>query len=774
MPTIHSLQGISDYYMPNYIIQLFGLPGIWTQLIHLVFAGLGSYVLLRYIKINFISALFGAVMFLMTPYMNVCIVHGHGSQLMTAAYIPWICWALLKLSKNQNLKNLGLLGILLGFQLQRGHIQIAYYTWLIIGIFVLYKFFTELKYNLKFYYYLFGSSIAALLMSASIIWPGYIYSGYSVRGAEKGIQSLTYFTDWSFSFKEMITFIIPSFYGFGGKTYWGNVGVNVEGMEHAYPMTDFPNYLGIFVVIFIFYGLIKLYKDKTYIFFVTLSIFFLLLSMGKNFFLFELLFESMPFFNKFRAPMMALMVSQFGFTILAALGFHQFIKNLNDNKKQTLVIFTSTTGILILIFLMFKNLFSETTIQYYYQTLNISLKNQIEIFQPIVRDMVYSDINTLIFILLSISILSGLLLYSTIKNKTIYHILSIGVILFSIIDLYLVNSYIIDPKPIKINSGAEFSSIEYQEIEQSKIKKNNARKLMVSENNLMENYKDNDLEIIKILKNNGYMLNGSKMWNSKLVRLHLNTYKFPSYRILSQTGFPEAGGNWAAYFGYHDINGYHPAKLKNYHILFESNMNKIKNDKQYNENDEYYYYVNLLRLMNVKKLVNWNSTWNISDIKINSLNRAFFVNNLIQYNNNDELLEKIILPDFEPTELSYTKNDIPEFYPKDPESRINEKTSFWSPNKIEIDLNIKNHNHFIGLSEIYYPNWEITSHDIDIIQINGLLRGFIAPPGNYTIVMEFNHNDIKYATIISFFWSFELSGWVVYIILRRLWGHLLF
>ena len=43
MPTIHSHQGISDYYMPNYIIQLFGLPGIWTQLIHLIFAGLGAF-----------------------------------------------------------------------------------------------------------------------------------------------------------------------------------------------------------------------------------------------------------------------------------------------------------------------------------------------------------------------------------------------------------------------------------------------------------------------------------------------------------------------------------------------------------------------------------------------------------------------------------------------------------------------------------------------------------------------------------------------------------
>ena len=56
----------------------------------------------------------------------------------------------------QNLKNLGLLAILIGFQLQRGHIQIAYYTWLMIAIFVLYKVATS-KFSPTFYYYLFGS-----------------------------------------------------------------------------------------------------------------------------------------------------------------------------------------------------------------------------------------------------------------------------------------------------------------------------------------------------------------------------------------------------------------------------------------------------------------------------------------------------------------------------------------------------------------------------------------------------------------------------------------
>ena len=106
----------------------------------------------------------------------------------------------------------------------------------------------------------------------------------------------------------------------------------------------------------------------------------------------------------------------------------------------------------------------------------------------------------------------------------------------------------------------------------------------------------------------------------------------------------------------------------------------------------------------------------------------------------------MLLADFQPTELSYTKNNIPEFYPKDLNSKMNIN---WSPNKIELNVDIKNHNHFIGLSEVYYPNWKITSHDIDIIQINGLLRGFVAPPGKYKIVMEFNYNDVKYASIIS-------------------------
>ena len=122
-------------------------------------------------------------------------------------------------------------------------------------------------------------------MGPAILLPSYFYSEHSIRGAVKGGAALNYATNWSFSISEMITFILPSFYGFGGSTYWGTI-------EPA--MTDFTNYLGIFTNVFLIYGITKNTKIDNYIYFMILSIFFLLLSFGKNFFLFEILFNYLP------------------------------------------------------------------------------------------------------------------------------------------------------------------------------------------------------------------------------------------------------------------------------------------------------------------------------------------------------------------------------------------------------------------------------------------------------------------------------------------------
>ena len=74
----------------------------------------------------------------MITHMVTMLVFGHGSQIMTAAYIP-DCYVAIKLWNDPKILNIGILSLLLGFQLQRSHVQIAYYTWLLIGAFFFFK-----------------------------------------------------------------------------------------------------------------------------------------------------------------------------------------------------------------------------------------------------------------------------------------------------------------------------------------------------------------------------------------------------------------------------------------------------------------------------------------------------------------------------------------------------------------------------------------------------------------------------------------------------------
>ena len=654
MPTVHSLQNISDYYFPNYvlnILKIFSTPEIWTQLLHLIFGGTGTYILLKFLKTNSWTALIGSISFLMIPYMNVCIVHGHGSQIMTASYFPWVCISLFRLRESITIKNLGLLAILIGFQLQRGHIQIAYYTWIMIGIFVLFSIISN-KTQFKFYYYIFIALCSGFLMSISIIWPSYLYSEYSIRSISNGGAAFEYATNWSFSFSEMITFLVPSFYGFGGSTYWGTI-------EPA--MTDFPNYLGLLTIIFVIYGLIMKNKNYYFLFFIINSLFFLLLSMGKNFFLFEDIFNLLPFFNKFRVPMMSLMMFQFSFVIISAIGLQHFIDNINYKKHiQSLVSIASFIG-LTLLFIKFVTV----------NTINLDLS-----ISYIVKQMIHDDLNrSLLIIILFISVIVYLL-YSTIKKT---HILGI-ILILTCIDMYFINNKVINYNNVVLNS----KTIE------------------------------NVLKPLDTLK------------STKVIG------SIPS-RSISFTGY-NGIRNWMSYSNLQDITGYHPAKLKNYG-LFEPYLNTNIGR-------------NLFKMLNVENIINWNDEWEISSTlqNLEPLDRIFMIDNLINYNKDEELLIAMNSDDFDPRKISYTKSNIPFFSSPNLSSSV--KILKWTPNHILIETN-SNVPILVGLSEIYYPNWEITSHDIDIIEINGLLRSFVAPKGSHKIKMVFNYDDIYYSSIIS-------------------------
>ncbi len=349
MPTVESFSYLSGLYYPNLFFNLFHTSGIFLQLLHLAFAGFGLFLFLRDFRLSTIATFFGGAVFMLNPYMTAMLVHGHGSQLMTAAYIPWMLWAIRRLVERQGLTEAGILALVAGFQLQRAHVQIAYYSWMLSLLFLLFLLISRrdgLHKNLKLTLLILLALACGIGMSASIYLPASQYAAYSVRGmaAAGGGATWDYATLWSMHPLELLTFLCPGSFGFGGVTYWGFM-----------PFTDFPHYAGIVVLLLAIGGAASRRKEPTTWFLVAGLLLFLLLSFGSFFTpVFNFFYYAAPLFSKFRVPSMALIMVYLILAFFAALGVQELLQCPSDRLKKPLYKGALAFASLLLLFLVFE------------------------------------------------------------------------------------------------------------------------------------------------------------------------------------------------------------------------------------------------------------------------------------------------------------------------------------------------------------------------------------------------------------------------------------
>ena len=120
------------------------------------------------------------------------------------------------------------------------------------------------------------------------------YQPYSIRGGGgagiPGGLSYDYATNWSFHPFEMITYLIPSFFGFSSPFYWGWM-----------PFTESTVYIGIVPIILSIIDIVYRRTKLTW-FLVIFSAVAFLISFGKHFgILYDPMFRYFPYF-KFRVP----------------------------------------------------------------------------------------------------------------------------------------------------------------------------------------------------------------------------------------------------------------------------------------------------------------------------------------------------------------------------------------------------------------------------------------------------------------------------------------
>jgi hypothetical protein len=711
MPTAEAFSYLSKLYFPEYIFKLFSFSGAIIQLLHLVFAGLGCMFLLKQFRCSSVASFMGSVAFMITPYMITMIVYGHGSQLMTAAYIPWAVWLSVRLWVSPSLINSGFLALVLGFQLQRAHAQVAYYTWLLIGFYFLIMLIDQMKKEkdskliIRKLSFILLACLLGIGIASLIYLPAIEYAPFSVRGGSStGGSDYNYATGWSFHPLEMLTFLIPSAFGFGGQVYWGYM-----------PFTDYPNYMGVIIFSLALIGIV--YKKgvvKWYLLSATLIA--LLISFGRHFSpIYDLFFNFFPYFNKFRVPHMILILVQFNIAILAAFGLDKIIELKKGSMPKWFYPSIAPFGLIFLI-MIFASSSLEGLVKGYFSMPSVRDPSQIQMINALRWDLWLSDAWLMLLFMGSFFTL----IWAWCNSKIAKNTFTIIIIILAMLDVIIVNQKIIKPDRMS-GRGSQ----------------------LISKRFVKEYYRSDD--IVNYLSQ-----------DKDKFRI------YPTGQLFGDSRF--------AAFGLESIGGYHPAKLKVYNDFLQNTQNAGVFPVLRMLNAKYLIIPDAQQIGHPKLTLVKRGSLRLSrgelPTAIYELNdflpRAWFVNSIEKVNQSD-IWQRITDPTFNPKEKAYTFESA--------DVSISEIGTIKSIEQSIHQTTIKTESseaQFLVLSEIFYPiRWKafIDNEPIKTFQVNGLIRGVLVPKGSQTIHFIYDKSSFKLGlgiSIFSLFLSLGLIGFGYY------------
>src|SRR5690348_1848888 len=333
-----------------------------------------------------------ALAYAYSTFDPIIIAVGHNTQMISIAYAPAVLGGLLLIFKKKYLAGFAITALISSLMIAHNHVQIVYYT--LIIAFIMTVAFLVRSYQEK--QLLDAVKASALGLLAGIVGlaccavsmlPTYQYAKESMRGGKsqltqdvqgnktKGGLDKDYAFRYSLGLNETFTFIVPGLYGGsnGGNEYstdskfvalFSQLGVGEDQalqMENHYsywgeqPVTSGPVYLGAIVCLLFIFGVVYL-KSWYKWWLLIASALGILLPWGTNFQSFNyFLFDYLPFYSKFRAPTMALVIPQLCFPLMGVLALSKFISADVDVSEAWKKLKTTTiiTGIILALLAIF-------------------------------------------------------------------------------------------------------------------------------------------------------------------------------------------------------------------------------------------------------------------------------------------------------------------------------------------------------------------------------------------------------------------------------------
>lgn len=705
--------------------------------IYYLFAAFGMYILLRYLKMSPVIAFIGTLIFILMPHYKSLWVEGHFRKLRAIMYIPWIFLTFQYFLNKKNILSAALFAVAFGIQIRTQHYQIIFYTGLLIfsvGVYPFLKMLFEKHYRefSRSTALLLVSLILSLLMAAQPLFLAREYLPYSKRGKttidiskpkqeaidqSKGGVTFEYATQWSTHPSELFTWIIPRFAGgLSAEPYSGDAVPSLRGQEipgywgHM-PFTQSYEYMGALTVLLAVLG-IYAYRRKNMILGLSiLAVFLTLLSFGRHFESFySLFFNHLPYFNKFRSPMMSVTITFFIAAILASYGLEYLRvqsggKDILKRYKNIIYIFAAFLILGIILYLAgFSFSFTKPGGERYSE-------QYIEIFKKIRAELYNLDI--LRYFIIVILSAGGILAY--LSRKVNFMALGLFFAIITMVDF------------ISLGSHVQKKFIDPEQLEKRYFKKTGT-----------DIFLNSDPSLFRI---------------------------FPAGKYFNEN-------RWGYY--HETIGGYSPIKMYTIEELIENNLYhgwdprfpvnwnvlKMLNVK---------YMITDTKISHPKLEPAYSDPQNglYTYLFKDFLPRFYFTGNIEIIENEYERLARINQKDFDPADTVILEESVnePVSNPDSSFTRVLEYT----PNKILLEA-YTNEQSLLVMSVPYYPpGWKITIDEVPaskIYRANHALQAVVTPAGFHNIEMKFypdsffNAVNIAYGAVSILYLSIAISLFV--------------
>lgn len=716
---------------PDNVVQYFEkvIMGFPLPVYNLILYLIGFYILLIAFGVNPWLSIVGSIGFTFASYNFIIIAAGHNSKAITIAYMAPLIGAVFLAFKDKKILGGILAALFASLALRANHVQIIYYTLIILlflGIVELIYSIKEKKIGdyLKSIGILLVSGLIAVGMNATSLLTTYEYSQYTMRGHSNGLTidaqnsqhglNKDYITQWSYGKAETMTLLIPDFYGgaSGGKLdvnsatgkklqSYGLPESQIEQIVSQMPLywgdqpgTSGPVYIGA-IIIFLFVLSIFIIDKKYLWWLLPMILLTLFLSWGRNMmWLTNLFIDYVPMYNKFRTVSMILVATGFGITLMAFLGLKEIFQGNTDKKKllKALKISVIITGGIALIFALIPSLAgnfvspNDTQFTGDYSFLKETL--------PIDRKaLLRADAwRSLALILLSAGIIW---MYVIGKLKKYVTISLLGFLIF--IDLFFVAKRYLNKDNFERKSQVE-NTFNPTPADQMVLKDKS------------------QYRVLDLATTNGDIFNNSA----------------PSYF-------------------FHNIGGYHAAKLRRYQELINMQMEgelrqlfaAFSRPATQETISATLDSLGVLNMLNMKYIIISNTNPPIVNPHANG--NAWFVNKILVANSANEemdLLGKINTK----TELVVDKSAISNLPLQiTPDTAATISLTDYEPNHLVYHFNSKT-DQVAVFSEIYYPKgWTVTINgkETPYTRVDYLLRGMYLKAGNYNIDFKFDPASYK-------------------------------